>query len=384
MLAPAGDTSKMMLAIEYGADAVYLGGDRFGLRSSATIDNNQLKDAITYAHARGKKVYVTVNIFARNSDFKELKSYVKYLESINADGVIVSDLGVLRLVRENTNLKIHISTQANVLNKYTAEEYVKLGASRIILARECSITEITEIAAHLKGKCEIEVFVHGAMCVCYSGRCLLSNYTTGRESNRGECAHPCRWDFALIEQKRPGEYFPIDQDEHGTYIMNSKDLCLINHLKELASAGVTSFKIEGRNKSEYYVAGVVNAYRRALDGEKFDFIKELDKTAHRPWSTGFVFGGNDHLFAKNPNPQSTHQVVAQVIDGNRVKQLNVFCVGDELEILSPDKNHNKTFTITKITDANGQDVTRANRAGFTYCIESACTLAPNVFLRKKL
>ena len=375
--------NKLKLALLYGADAVYLGGSKFGMRSTAIVNNEFLKEAVELVHSLGKKVYIAVNIFARNSDFDEIKKYVKYLESIKVDAVIVSDLGVMRLVLENTKLEIHVSTQANVLNKYTASEYVKLGARRIILARECSLTEIKEIAAHVGGKCDIEIFVHGAMCVSYSGRCMLSNYLTGRESNRGECAHPCRWKYALVEEKRPDQYFPIEEDSHGTYIMNSKDLCLINHIDELVAAGVTSFKIEGRNKSEYYVAAVTSAYRRAIDKTTVELLTEINKTSHRPWTTGFVFGKNDHLYTKTADPKSTHQVVAQVIDREKVSLLNVFSVGDELEILSPSENHNKTFTVTSIKDGTNQEITRANKAGYIYYIDCPFILHPDEFLRIK-
>ena len=377
LLAPAGDMNKMKLAFAYGADAVYLGGNKFGLRSSAVIKDRDIKEAVDYAHGLGKKVYVTVNIFARNSDFQEIKTYVKYLEKIGVDAVIVSDLGVMRVVRENTSLEIHISTQANVLNKYTAEEYVKLGARRIILARECCLTEIKEIAESLKGRCEIETFIHGAMCMSYSGRCLLSNITTGRDANRGECAHPCRWKYSLMEEKRPGEYFPIEQDSRGTYIMNSKDLCLIEYLDKLKDAGVTSFKIEGRMKSEYYVASVVNAYRRAMDGEKFDYMKEINKAAHRPWTTGFLLGENNHMYKEHNNPISTHQVVAVCLGGGAVTLLNAFNAGDELEILSPSENHNKTFKV-------GLEVTRANKTGEVYKIDCPHELKAGEFLRKNI
>ena len=384
LLAPAGDANKLKLALMYGADAVYLGGSKFGLRSAATVDNDYLKEAVALAHSKGKKVYVTVNIFARNGDFDEIKKYVKHLESIKVDAVIVSDLGVMRVVRENTKLEIHVSTQANVLNKYTAEEYVKLGAKRIILARECSIKEIKEIAAYVKGKCDIEVFVHGAMCVSYSGRCLLSNYMTGRESNRGECAHPCRWKYTLVEEKRPDQSFPIEEDEHGTYIMNSKDLCLINHLNDLEAAGVTNFKIEGRMKSEYYVAAVTGTYRRAIDGEQFDRMEEINKSAHRPWTTGFVFGENDHLYTTTTDAKSTHQVTARCLGKDKISLLNYFCVGEELEILSPGANHNKTFIVTHIKDDTGIEITRANKAGYVYYIDCPYQLQPDEFLRKKI
>jgi len=369
LLAPAGDLNKLKLAIKYGADAVYLGGAKFGLRATAVVDD--LPEAVKFAHAHGVKVYVTVNIFARNHDFVEIKKYVKDLEKLGVDAVIVSDLGVLRLVRENTKLDVHISTQANVLNKYTAEEYVKLGAKRIILARECSISEIKEIAGHLKGRCEIEVFVHGAMCVSYSGRCMLSDYTTGRGGNRGECANSCRWKYALVEEKRPNEYFPVEHDANGTYLLNSKDLCLIEHLDELEKAGVDSLKIEGRNKSEYYVAATVNAYKRRDAGE-------VQKIPHRPYTTGFVFK-DDTMYPKDAQPFSTHEVVAKSLGNGRVEQRNVFCVGDELEILSWGENHNKVFKVTHIEGA-----TRANKAGHVYEVRGSVELQVDEFLRKKI
>ncbi|MCL2228583.1 MAG: U32 family peptidase [Firmicutes bacterium] len=403
LLCPAGDMSKLRLAIAYGADAVYMGGSRFGLRASSVVGDDFLPDAIAYAHHHGKKAYVTVNVFPRNTDFKDLKKYLVWLEKIGADAVIVSDLGALRLAKESTNLEIHISTQANVLNKHTAMEYANLGASRIILARECSLSEITEIAKHLKGKCEIEVFVHGAMCVSYSGRCMLSDYMINRSGNRGECAGSCRWNYSLVEAKRPGEYFPIEEDDNGTYIMNSRDLCLIEHLDELKKAGVQSFKIEGRNKSEYYVAAVTGAYRRAIDGEVFDFGAELEKTAHRPFTTGFIFPNENTMHQNDANPIQSMHVVAMGIppksprqrtvasstasqcDNNLkiILQRNVFCVGDELEVLSPGENQNKRFTVTKILDNKGQEVTRANKAGELYQIDCPFPLGEFDFLRKQ-
>jgi len=397
LLAPGGDLNKLKVAFMYGADAVYVGGSKFGLRASATVDEENLKQAIEYAHALGKKVYVTVNIFARNNDFTEITNYMKFLESINVDAIIVSDLGVLKIARENTGLEIHISTQANILNKYTAEEYVRLGARRIILGRECTLGEIAEIAQHLKktfgvkqgnkqGLPEIEVFVHGAMCVSYSGRCLLSNLMVNRDANRGECAHPCRWKYSLVEEKRPGEYFPISEDLNGTYIMNSRDLCLINHLDKLKDAGVTSFKIEGRMKSEYYVASVVKAYRQAMDGKlKTDKTRmdEINKSYHRPWTTGFLLSENNHLYLERNEPSSSHEVVATCLGGNSVELKNAFNVGDELEILSFGKNHNKTFKVTEITQV-AEKFSRANKAGEIYEISCPYKLQSGEFLRKRI
>ncbi|MCL2441142.1 MAG: U32 family peptidase [Treponema sp.] len=395
LLAPAGDMNKLRLAVKYGADAVYAGG-RFGLRAGAVLaapnesHEDCLEEAVSYVHSHGKKIYITVNIFARNSDFEEIKVYVKRLQETGVDAVIVSDLGVLKLIRENTSLEVHISTQANVLNKYTAQEYVNLGAKRIILARECKQSEIKEIAEYVKNSCDIEVFVHGAMCVSYSGRCMISNYMTEREANRGECSQPCRYKYfpsgTIIEEKRPTEHWGIEEDIHGTYIMNSKDLCLINHLDDLISAGVTSFKIEGRMKSDYYVAAAVNTYRHALDKEKnFNYQEEIDKIAHRPWTTGFVFEKNDSLFIEHTNVISTHEVAGMCLGGNKILQRNAFNQGDELEILSFGRNHNKTFKVMSVKDEQGQSVTRANKAGAVYFLETdGLTLEPDEFLRKKV
>jgi putative protease len=303
----------------------------------------------------------------------------------------------MAVVREHTKLPIHVSTQANVLNKFTAMEYVKLGASRIVLARECSIDEIRDIVKHVGDKCEIEVFVHGAMCLAYSGRCLLSNYLTPagekpRESNRGECCQPCRWKYALLEEKRPGQYMEIEQDGRGSYILNSKDLCLAGHLDELISAGVTSIKIEGRMKSEYYVGATVNAYRRLLDKKMAprDAVLEVQKTAHREFTTGFVFGDTMREFYKQTQPVANYEFIATVaLNSNgdataRVILRGAFNVGDELEILSPGENFNKTFKISKIFDAGGAEITRANRPLEIYKIDCPFELKVGDMLRKRV
>lgn len=387
LLAPAGDIKKLELAFLYGADAVYLGGKDFGLRAkSGNFNDDELKQAIGFAHARSKKVYVTVNIFARNADFEPIKKYLKFLESIKVDAVIVSDLGVLRLAHETTSLEIHISTQANVLNKYTAETYVNLGASRIILARECSLPEIKEIASHLKGKAEIEVFVHGAMCVSYSGRCLMSAYMNGadRDANRGACTQACRFKYALVEEKRPNEFFPISEDIRGSYILNSRDMCLADHLKDLADAGVVSVKIEGRTKSESYVAGVVNTYRKLLNGDKFDHHAELAKIAHRPYGTGFLFGEAKQYY-ESAAPHATHEFTAICTAPGLIEQRNVFEVGDTLEILSPNHNtFNKSFKVTSISTQNGEQIARAKRVQEILEIDCPFKLAPGDILRKKV
>jgi putative protease len=362
LLAPAGDMTKLEIALLYGADAVYVGGKSFGLRAkSGNFTDTQLKQAVEYVHARGKKIYVTVNIFARNYDFEPLKKYLNFLDQIRPDAIIVSDLGVLRIAREITTLPIHISTQANVLNKYTAETYVELGASRIILARECSLPEIREIANHLKGRCEIETFIHGAMCVSYSGRCLLSSYMLDqtRDANRGACVQSCRFKYKLVEEKRPNEHYEIEQDANGSYILNSRDLCLADHLSDLAAAGVTSFKIEGRTKSEYYVAGVVNTYRKLMDKQKIDHHLELAKISHRPYTTGFLFASAEQYYP-SASPHASHEFVALALGDGTIQQRNAFNVGDTLEILSPNpETFNKTFTVTRITNSKGENITRA-------------------------
>jgi len=367
LLAPAGDFSLLKTAFYFGADAVYLGGKEFSLRAkSGNFFNEEIIDAVKYSHAVcsdaasdaravSKKLYVTVNIFARNNDFDKIKEYALFLENAGVDAVIISDLGVLKIFKTLTNLEIHISTQANVCNSETAMQYVELGANRIILARELPIADINEICDRLEGKADIEVFVHGAMCMSYSGRCFMSKYMTGRDANRGDCAHPCRYKYVLQEEKRPDEYFPVEEDSNGTYIMNSRDLCLIEKLNDLADAGVASFKIEGRMKNEHYVGGVVNTYRRAMNGEKFDFMTELKKLPHRSYTTGFTFNDQNKEFEKSATSISNYIVTAVVVENDqditaqkqsnsfKIKIKNKIVTGDELEILSPSDSNGKTF-----------------------------------------
>jgi putative protease len=388
LLAPAGSMNNLRTALRYGADAVYVGGRDFGLRAmAANFDDAELAEAVKMVHALGKKIYVTINIFARNSDLEPIKNYAITLEKLGVDAVIVSDLGVLKIIRENTSLEIHISTQANTLNKLAAEQLVHFGASRIILARECSLTDIHEIATYLKGRAEIEVFIHGAMCVSYSGRCLLSSVMVGRnrEANRGACAQPCRFKYHLMEEKRDGEYYPIDTDANGTYIMNSRDLCLADHLNELSKAGVTSFKIEGRTKSEYYVAGVVNTYRRLMDEQKFDYRVELGKISHRSYTTGFLFDNEENtIYPESSAPRASYEFVGVAREGGVVEQRNNFRVGDTLEILSPSDLFNKTFTLTKIINSQNEEVQCAKLVQEHVQIECPYDLQVGDILRKKL
>ncbi|MDR0975923.1 MAG: U32 family peptidase C-terminal domain-containing protein [Christensenellaceae bacterium] len=363
LLAPAGNYARFKTALHFGADAVYMGGKQFGLRAGGdNFTESELKKAVNEAHKLGKKVYITVNIFARNADFYDIKQYLINLDKIGVDAIIVSDLGVLRLAKQLTNLEVHISTQANVLNKYTAETYANLGATRIVLARECSLAEIKEICDYLKGRCEIEVFIQGAMCVSYSGRCLLSNYICSRESNRGMCAQPCRFSYTI---KTADAEMPIEEDERGTYILNSRDLCLAHYIGQLAEAGVKSFKIEGRNKSENYVAGAVGAYRRIMNGEIVDADAELSKISHRPYTTGFAFNDDNKQFIETAGATSTHDIVASILkttqDIATVVHKNKFSVGDTLEILSPTEAHGKSFIVEKIINELGEQVDCAKK-----------------------
>ena len=368
LLAPAGTFEKMETAFRFGADAVYFAGKKFGLRAFAgNFSDDEIEQAVKYAHNMSKKVYITVNILAHEGDFDGMAEYIKYLDNCGVDAVIVSDLGIIELVREVApSLTIHVSTQANILNSYAIKFMAKLGVKRIILARELSLDEIKQIRAKIPQEIELESFVHGAMCISYSGRCLLSNYLTGRDANRGACAQPCRWEYTITEKSRHGEEYEIQEDARGTYILNSKDMMMIEHLKELEEAGVTSFKIEGRMKSPYYVANVVNAYRRALDkgdnltAEELEILKqELYKTSHRQYTTGFYLGAKDKEYLQSSMPVQTSEFMASVVgnfDGEKVliEQRNRFKVGDTLEVLSPNSTFNAQIKVEKMTDEKGE------------------------------
>ena len=313
LLAPAGSLTKLKYAIEYGADAVYIGGEEFSLRvASQNFTLPEIEEGIEYAHKRGKKVYITANIIPHNDDLKEFPSFVRQVADLGADAIIVSDLGMFSVVREVApDLDVHISTQANNTNYESAKMWYKLGAKRVILARDLSFKEIEEIREKISPDEELECFVHGAMCVSYSGRCLLSNYLTHRDANKGACSHPCRWKYYLMEEKRPGEYMPVFENDRGTFLYNSKDLCMVEYIPELIKAGINSFKIEGRVKNELYVATVVGAYRRAIDAyyenpEGFtvssDILEDLEKVSHREYTSGFYFNKpdeNNQLYTSN-------------------------------------------------------------------------------------
>lgn len=352
LLAPAGNMEKLKMALLYGADAVYLGGKAFGLRAfGGNFTNEELQEAVDFAHKLGKKIYVTVNIFPHNSDIAKLPAYLTFLNEIKVDAILVADLGVFTLAKEYApDVELHISTQANNTNWAAVNAWGELGASRVVLAREMSLEEIKEI----REKCsvELEMFVHGAMCISYSGRCLMSNYLTGRDANRGSCAQPCRWNYALVEEKRPGQYFPVLEDERGTYIFNSKDMCLLPYLPDVIASGVDSLKIEGRMKSVHYAASVVKAYREAIDSyfaapEQFEvkkeWVEELDKVSHRAYTTGFYYGRpteKDQIYGTSSYTQ-TSDFVGLVLDYDEktgfatVEQRNNMKVGQEIEIFQP-------------------------------------------------
>lgn len=397
LLSPAGNMEKLKTAFMFGADACYMAGKKFGLRAfSGNFEEDELKTAVEYAHSLHKKIYITVNIVAHNEDFVDLEEYLKYLQDINVDGIIVSDIGIMNIAKAVApKLELHISTQANITNKYTAKFYCDLGAKRLVLARELSIKEIKEIREYIPKDVEIETFVHGAMCISYSGRCLLSNYLTGRDSNRGACVQACRFEYSICEKSRNGEHYEIQEDNRGTYILNSKDLCMIEYIKELVDAGVTSFKIEGRMKSPYYVATVTNAYRRAIDdfnnGKAFnkELLEELEKTSHRRYTTGFYFGAKDKEYLESSMPIQTHEFMAIVKEDfengyAKIEQRNRFKVGDELEVLSPNSTFNQIIKVGEMLDEKGNIVTDASLVQQQLLLKTDIELKAGDILRKKI
>jgi len=398
ILAPAGDFEKLQVAIAYGADAVYIGGKQFSLRANTkNFDDAELRAAIEYAHAHNVRVYVATNIFAHNADITGLEAYFQYLKDMGADAVIVADLGVFDIARKIDGLEIHISTQANITNYQTAGMYKSLGAKRVILARELTFHEIKEINDRVADESfQTEAFAHGAMCVSYSGRCLLSSYMTGRDSNKGDCAQPCRWNYHLMEEQRPGEYLPVYENERGTYIMNSKDLCLIKHIPELVASGVSSLKIEGRMKSAYYVAVATSIYRQAIDDyfmsealyfSKLDYyLEELKKTSHRDFFTGFFLDENGQGQTYETNTYtSTHEFLGLVIDYDLstgcaiVEQRNKFSVGDEVEFMKSGLKQ----TLNEMKNEKGQQINAAPHAQERICIKVDAPVTKFDIMRKK-
>ncbi|MBQ1422814.1 MAG: U32 family peptidase [Lachnospiraceae bacterium] len=355
LLLPAGNLDTLKTAIAYGADAVYIGGEAFSLRAKAdNFDKETMTEAIGFAHAHGVKVYVTVNIFAHNADIDKAGPYLRELAGIRPDALIISDPGLFMMAKELApGIDIHVSTQMNSTNYEAFLFWYRLGAKRVVNARELSLAELKEIRSRIPEDMEIESFVHGAMCISYSGRCLLSGYMTGRSANLGACTHPCRWNYAVMEEKRPGEYFPVEEDERGTYIFNSRDLCMIEHIPELIEAGVDSFKVEGRMKTQLYVAAAARAYRNAIDDYFTDpelyrrriplYKEEIGKCTYREFTTGFYFGKpNEEAQIYDSNTYVKNYTflgsVAEVLpDGSvRIEQKNKFCTGDEIEILKKD------------------------------------------------
>ncbi|XFO66630.1 hypothetical protein SPSIL_027890 [Sporomusa silvacetica DSM 10669] len=398
LLAPAGNLEKLKMALIYGADAVYMGGKSFGLRAFGdNFDDTELEQGIDFAHSLGKKAYITINIFPHNNDLLGLPEYIKRLATIGADAILVSDLGVFRIARQVApTLPIHISTQANSTNWSTAQFWKELGATRVVLARELSLTDIKLIRQ--KVNIELEAFVHGAMCMSYSGRCLISNYLTGRDANRGECAQPCRWKYHLMEESRPGVYLPVVEDERGTYIFNSKDLCLISHIPELMDSGLHSFKIEGRMKSVHYVATVIKVYREAIDSYasssapfivKQEWLDELQKVSHREYTTGFYFNKptqQDQIYTSSSYIQ-THNFIGLVKEYNPstgmavVEQRNNMKVGEKIEIMQPGMS-NFVQTISQMFDSEGNSISVAPHPQQIVTLPMSQPVVPYAMLRR--
>ena len=390
LLAPAGSLEKLITAIDYGADAVYLGGSKLNLRAFAdNFNNEELKLGVKYAHDRGKRVYVTMNVFPHNDDLEGLEEYLLELQGLNIDALIVSDPGIIMTAKEVVpNMELHLSTQANNVNYKSALFWYKQGVKRIVLARELTLEEIHSIRVNLPEECELEAFVHGAMCMSYSGRCLLSNYMTGRDANRGACAQPCRYKYNLVEEKRPGEYYPIIEDDKGTYIMNSKDLCMIEHIPELVKSGIRSFKIEGRMKSSYYVATAVKAYREALDTyladpEGYNFNQKwmdyLLKASHRRYSTGFYFGEKGKQIFESSSYIRDYDIVGIVKDYDSltaiatIEQKNRVFEGDMVEILRA-KGDSFQVQLKDMKDLSGKKIEVAPHAQMKF------TFSTNIIL----
>lgn len=401
VLAPASSLEVLKTAVYYGADAVYIGGEMYGLRAKAkNFSKEDMAEGIRFAHEHGKKVYVTANITAHDRDLEGVQKYFEELKEIDPDALIISDPGVFQIATEICpEIDIHISTQANNVNYRTFQFWHKLGATRVVTARELSIKEIADIDAHIPEDLEIETFVHGAMCISYSGRCLLSNYFTGRDANLGACTHPCRWKYYIMEENRPGEYLPVEENERGTYIFNSKDLCMIEHIPELVEAGVDSFKIEGRMKTALYVAVVARTYRQAVDDyfedpEKYKknipyYQAEIAKCTYRQFTTGFFFGkpSDEAQIYDNNTYLKEYTYLGIVGEQNeeglyRIEQRNKFSVGEEIEIMKPD-GENLTVTVKRIVDEDGADMESAPHPKQVLYIDLGHPLEKYDILRRK-
>jgi len=401
LLAPGGSLEKLKTAIDYGADAVYIGGEMFSLRVAAeNFSKEDMQEGIKYAHDRGKKVYLTANILPHNDDIEEFEEFVKDIKNYGFDAVLVADLGLFDMMQELApEIPIHVSTQANNINYRSAIKWYKMGATRVVLAREMSFKEIAEFQKKIPEDLELEAFIHGAMCISYSGRCLLSNYMTGRDSNMGACAHPCRWNYKLVEETRPGEYMDVFENERGTFIFNSKDLCTIRHIPELVQSGIASLKIEGRVKTSYYVATVVGAYRREIDRycadpENYVFneaeYEELYKVSHRPYTTGFYFGKpdeNSQVYTSSSYIRDYDLIgIVKSYDAENgiatITQRNRFFKGDEIEIIQPMKPF-FVQTVESMCDENGNEIEVANHAEQIVKFKTAQPVCDGAMLRKK-
>ncbi|MBQ7745413.1 MAG: U32 family peptidase [Ruminococcus sp.] len=398
ILSPAGDFECLQAALDFGADAVFLAGKMFGMRSSSkNFDRDDLKKACDLAHSMGKKIHVTCNILPKNSELEALPSFLEFSQDIGVDALIIADAGVLEMAKRYApKVAIHISTQAGVTNYATANALYNLGASRVVMAREVPLSDIAEIRAKTPKELEIECFVHGAMCVSFSGRCLISSYLTGRDANHGDCAQPCRWKYHLYEEKREGQFFPVEEFDGGTYLYNSRDMCMIEHIPELVAAGVSSFKIEGRAKSSYYTAVTTNAYRHAVDdfyaeGENFKlkpWIKEeLEKISHREYSTGFYFGYEPGQTTDNGGYIRHYDAAAfceKSIDDTTsvISQRNKFCVGDTLDILPPGGVPYNVKCIS-LTNADGEQVESAPHPKQILTMKSDLPVPAGSVLRRK-
>ncbi len=398
VLSPAGDYERFKAAIDYGADAVYLGGQAFSMRAAPqNFTHETLKSAVEEAHAKNVKVYLTCNTLPRNNEIPQFQQFIEEAVDSKVDAVIVADLGLMALIKKYApDMEIHMSTQTGIVNYATANELYNMGAKRVVLARELSLDEIAEIRAKTPDDLDIEVFVHGAMCMSFSGRCLLSSYLTNRDANRGECAQPCRWGYHLMEEKRTDEFYPIYEDEKGTYILNAKDLCMIDHIDELAKAGVMSYKIEGRAKSSYYVSIVTNAYRMAMDIYKKDpdnfklpdWVRdEVFKVSHRKYCTGFFYGHpKDSQYYENSGYIREYDVVAIVDECKDGKiyatQRNRFCKGDTVEIISPGEKFD-TMVIDEFYNEEGELIENANHAMMKLVIPCEKSYPTNAIIRMK-
>ncbi|MCI9137770.1 MAG: U32 family peptidase [Lachnospiraceae bacterium] len=401
LLVPASSLEVLKVAVIFGADAVYIGGEAFGLRAKAkNFSKEDMREGIAFAHVHGVKVYVTANILAHNYDLQEVRQYFTELKELKPDALIISDPGIFTIAQEICpEIERHISTQANNTNYETYRFWHRLGAKRVVSARELSLQEISEIRGKIPEEMEIETFIHGAMCISYSGRCLLSNYFTGRDANQGACTHPCRWKYAVVEETRPGEYLPVYENERGTYIFNSKDLCMIEHIPELVSAGIDSFKIEGRMKTALYVATVARTYRKAIDDffisrETYEknmpwYLEQISNCTYRQFTTGFFFGRPDETTQiYDSNTYVKEYTYLGIVGGRneegyyRIEQRNKFSVGEIIEVMKPD-GENRLVTVQKIRDESGSEMESAPHPKQVLYIDLGQPLAEYDILRRQ-